>query len=268
MSDKDISIIVTGRNDNYDGNFDERLGIALFRNIQNLPEAEFIFVEWNPIMDCELSCHKLQKLFGNRIKYYVVHPRFHSTYCTIDGFLEYPPKNVGIRRATREFVICTNSDVIFGPVLVSSLKKELSRRVIYRATRVDIDPNYLQVEFPLNPNKILGESKTPTDAAGDFLLVDKETWIRFTGYCEEFPEQRLHKDAFMVYLLMQARLPFRYIGNMTHWRHLSSWSNGYNRGKVGDTRWDFTRCGYIKNKETWGLYGVEEIEKDGVTWLI
>ena len=38
-----LSFIVTGRNDNYDQNFNERLTIALRRNIKSLPDAEFIF---------------------------------------------------------------------------------------------------------------------------------------------------------------------------------------------------------------------------------
>jgi hypothetical protein len=264
-----LSIIVPGRNDNYDGNFNERLTIALRRNIKCLPEAEFIFVEWNPYLDRPLTCSKLKRTFGRRIKYYVVHPKYHKYYCNIDGFLEYPPKNVGIRKAAGDFIVCTNSDVIFCPNLVNSMNMYLEKNILYRATRIDIRPDYLNVSFPLHPKYKLGENQGDTNAAGDFLLMHRDMWFNATGYCEEFPWQRLHKDAQIVHLLADRRgYEIRHIGSMTHWRHASSWSNNKQRGKVGDTLWDIRKCEYEKNKDTWGLTFSEEVEKDGITWLM
>jgi len=263
-----LSIIVTGRNDNYDGNFNDRLAMSLTRNIQSLPDAEFIFVEWNPYLDRPLTSEGLKKIFNDRVKYYVVHPKYHDRYCTIDGFLEYPAKNVGIRRSQGDFVASINSDIIFAPDLVENMLKELKEKVIYRSTRIDIRPDYLRVHFPLNRKFILGENYGPTNAAGDFLLMDRKSWLDCTGYCEEFPEQRLHKDALIVHLLMTSwRYPVENIGAMTHWRHPSSWSNGFCRSKVGDPKWDYTKTGYRTNKDTWGLTFANEVERDGIIWL-
>lgn len=264
-----LSIVVTGRNDNYDGNFDERLAIALFHNIQSLPQAQFIFIEWNPILDKPLVCEKLKKLFGNRIDYYVVDPKYHEQYCTCDWFIEYPAKNIGIRKSTKEYILCTNSDIIFSPDMVNNLRNQpLARNTIYRATRVDIPMGNTSVKFPLKPEDKLGVNKGPMNAAGDFLLLHRDTWHQLTGYCEEFPQQRLHKDAFAIHILMNKfKFPVVDLGMITHWRHPSSWSNSHQRPRVGDPRWDFNRCGFQKNKDTWGLTFTRETEIEGIKWL-
>ncbi len=264
-----LSFVISGRNDNYDGNFDERLINALHKNIESLPHAEFIFVEWNPYTDRTLVSEKLREEFGDLVKSYVVHPDHHKYYCSIDGFLEYPAKNVGVRKAAGEFIGCINSDIIFCPDLVESLNKTLKSNTLYRATRIDIKNNYLDVKFPLPKDKILEENYGAMNAAGDFLLMHKTLWNQSTGYCEEFPWQRLHKDAYIVWLLSNVRnYAIENIGAMTHWRHPSSWSNGKCRAKVGDVQWDFKLCDYKVNKKTWGLDFTEEVDKNGITWLV
>jgi len=264
-----LSFVVSGRNDNYDGNFDERLTIALEHNIESLPTAEFIFVEWNPYLDRPLTSEKLRDHFGDKIRYFVVHPKYHKYYCSIDEFLEYPAKNVGVKRAKGEFIGCINSDIIFCPDLVESLGNKLAPNILYRATRIDIRHDYLRVVFPFHSKYILEKNYGYMNAAGDFLLMHKCLWHAATGYCEEYPWQRLHKDAYIVYLLSDIKkFKVKNIGSMTHWRHPSSWSNGKCRAKVGDVNWDFTLCDFRVNKKTWGLSFAREIDKDGITWLM
>jgi hypothetical protein len=263
-----LSVIVTGRNDNYDGDFDERLCIALSQNIKSLPDAEFIFVEWNSYTDRPLVCSRLKKIFSTRVKYYAVDPKYHDKYCTIDGFLEYPPKNVGIRRASGDFIISTNSDVVFCPDLVDNLKKaDLDKKAIYRASRIDIPITCRYVTFPLSPELVLEEFSGPTNACGDFLMLSRDVWHKSTGYCEEFPAQRLHKDSEMVCRLVDQGRDIVYVGAVTHWRHKSSWVNGFTQ-ICGDVNWDYRKTGFTKNVDTWGLTYTREIERDGITWLV
>jgi len=269
MTEK-ISIVITGRNDNYDGDFDERLALSLSFNMKSLPEAEFIFVEWNPYLDRELTSHKLMKVFGDRLKCYVVHPKYHDQYYKNDGFLEYPAKNVGIRKSTGDFILCTNSDVVYAPETVLKMKSFLKKKVIYRAERIDIRADYKRVHFPINPKFILEYNKGVTNACGDFLMLDRDTWNEITGYCEEFPCQRLHKDSLIVHqLLEEFKMPVEYLGFITHWRHKSSWSNGFVPcHRLGDEHWDWKKSGYVRNKPTWGLTFAKEEVIDGLTWLI
>lgn len=264
-----ISIVVTGRNDDYDGNFDERLTIAMSKNMKVLPDAEFIFVEWNPVPGKTLTCQKLQKIFRDKVRYFAVHPKYHCRYCTIDGFLEYPAKNVGVREAKGEYILCTNSDVIISPDVAQKMKEPLNPGTIYRATRVDIDPNYLDVQFPINNKYRLETNHGLTNAGGDFLFMHKDMWYMSTGYCEEFPHQRIHKDAFLIHILANdLRYPWLDLGEITHWRHPSSWSQLFaNRPGIGDPNWDFRKSGYQKNKDTWGLTFANRCLRGGITWL-
>jgi glycosyltransferase involved in cell wall biosynthesis len=264
-----LSVVVTGRNDNYDGNFDERIAIALGKNMASLPGVEFIYVEWNPLSDRKPLAAQLKKMYP-KLRCFVVHPKFHERYCTIDGFLEYPAKNVGIRRASGDYVLSTNSDIIFSPEVCDKLRfSDLDKNTVYRATRVDIPMTNLDVNFPLKEQDILEVQKGITNACGDFLMLHKKTWSMLTGYCEDFPGQRLHKDSFALYILVNIfRLPWRNFGQITHWRHPSSWSSKNIRPRLGDIYWDYTNCGYKKNRSTWGLTYTKELKKDGLTWLV
>lgn len=262
---ENLSFVITGRNDNYDGNFDERLIVALAKNIAALPQAEFIFVEWNPIPNRPLTCENIRKIFGDRIRYYVGHPDFHNHYCTIDGFLEYPPKNIGIRKASESFVACMNSDIIFCPDLIENLKGPLNKDVIYRANRVDIKLEYLDVNFPLDSQYILQIHEGVTNASGDFLMMSKDMWTNSTGYMEILPQQRLHKDSEILWRLRNS--PVQFLGHMTHWRHPSSWATSFNRPRVGDPNWNF-KTDFTRNADNWGLSHAIEEDRDGIIWLV
>lgn len=265
-----ISIVVTGRNDGYDGNFGQRLITALSRNTRSLPDADFIFVEWNPYLDRPLLSDKIRRLFGGRVRCYIVHPKYHDRYCTIDGFLEYPAKNVGVRHAKGDYVLSTNSDVIFSPEVVEKMSNSsLKKDVVYRASRMDIQPEYLNVTFPVPPDKILDVNGGLYNASGDFVFMHKDLWFRSTGYCEEFPNQRIHKDSFFMYLMVEIEgYLWEDLGTITHWRHPSSWSSlSIKRPKVGDVYWDFKRSGFLRNKETWGLSFARERDRKGIIWL-
>jgi GDP-D-mannose 3',5'-epimerase len=265
-----LTVLTTGRNDNYDGNFNERLIIAMSQNMSRLNEAVFFFVEWNPIPNKRLVCEDLQIAFGNKIKYYVVHPDFHSTYCTFDAFNEYPAKNIAIRRTDTEFILSINSDVIISPEVAVKLRGPLTRNKIYRAIRVDIQPDYLQVKFPLLNKYIVGQNEGFTNACGDFLMMDRDSWHKSTGYMETLPNQRLHKDSELVCRLSdREKMPIEFLGNITHWRHKSSWSNcNQDRPKVGDINWDYRKTSFIKNEANWGLNQAKEENRNGIIWLV
>jgi hypothetical protein len=201
----------------------------------------------------------------------LVHPKFHDRYCTIDGFLEYPPKNVGIRRAFGDYILSTNSDVVLSPeVCEKMLHGDLDREKVYRASRMDIEMSYTDVKFPVPDQYCLEVNHGLTNASGDFLFMHKDMWGLVTGYCEEFPAQRLHKDSLILHQLVTLEgYEWEDMGIITHWRHPSSWSSKYiDRGKVGDIHWDITTCGYKRNKPTWGLTFAREQERNGVTWLV
>src|SRR5262245_59191176 len=82
-----LTIVLTGRNDNFGGNFNERLFTALAYNHRLLTEAhvdyDVVFVEWSPVPDRVLlsdllRCHVPE--LANRLTTYEVDRRYHDAF--------------------------------------------------------------------------------------------------------------------------------------------------------------------------------------------
>jgi hypothetical protein len=142
-----LSIVVAGRNDNYGGDFlsrVQRFVKVLWGFLKSRPlEVEFILVEWNPPIDREGFSHALHwpPLPGRLIARVIQVPnRIHQQLPNSERILlfEYFAKNVGIRRATGEFILVTNPDVLFTEELMAYLaSKELHQSRFYRIDRYD-----------------------------------------------------------------------------------------------------------------------------------
>lgn len=269
MKNPKLSVVLTGRNDDYDGNFNERLLIATRRNLKALPQAEFVFVEWNPIPSKKLVSQLLREEFGDRVQCFVVDKSFRALGGKQE-FAEFPAKNVGIRRARGEFILVTNSDIVFSPEVVKALNGRLSRKICYRALRIDIPGNYFDVRFPIRRNRVLGiNDVSPTDAAGDFMLLHRDIWFEATGFCEGFPDQRIHKDALMVEaILNQFALPIKVLGTISHWRHPSSHAANPKKNFIGDINWDYRWFAFRRNDRNWGLNNQTERTRAGIRWIV
>ena len=142
-----LSIVIAARNDNYGGNFLERLQTFLNVLIPMASEysmrAELIVVEWNPPKDKP----RLSKVLewpprGSKLSLRVievpsgVHARMPNSE-KLPMFDCYA-KNVGIRRAKGSHILVTNPDVLFSEALIAHLSAgELSRDRFYRIDRYD-----------------------------------------------------------------------------------------------------------------------------------
>lgn len=154
MSDVDpknqpkVSFVVAARNDDYGGNFLHRMQVFVdsLLTLMNRYDfnAELVIVEWNPpegkksLADA-LTWDNLGR--DDRVRIIEVSPALHSKFNNSDRIpmLEYVAKNVGIRRATGEFVLVTNADVVFNQELISYLASEpLSPDCFYRIDRYDV----------------------------------------------------------------------------------------------------------------------------------
>ena len=120
-----VSLVLTGRNDGYGGDFIARFFRSLRFNHQQLTERgiahELVFVEWAPPSErtpdprSDLRCDPGARC-GGRVpgmswtrvtrKLLSLNPRLE--------YLEFPAKNVGVRRARGRFVLTSNCDVYFG----------------------------------------------------------------------------------------------------------------------------------------------------------
>jgi hypothetical protein len=143
-----LSIIATSRNDNHGGDLNERTS-AFMRSVYyqakkwNLP-VELIIVEWNPPAGKPLLSEVLPKPEPGTpvsLRYIIVPAELHNKYIHSAYIPLYQmiAKNVGIRRATGEYILCTNVDIIFSNECFKIIsEKKLKEGQYYRVGRCDV----------------------------------------------------------------------------------------------------------------------------------
>ena len=155
----------------------------------NFP-VELIIVEWNPPEGKPLLKDVLPKPDSDspvELRIIVVPNDIHETYRFSDSLPLYQmiAKNVGIRRAKGEFVLCTNIDILFSDRNFELLaNRELQKGKFYRANRCDVPATVLsekthdeQIKFA-NRNIIrrLGSSTGHEAISGPEFLY-KYSWL-------------------------------------------------------------------------------------------
>jgi hypothetical protein len=141
-----LSVVVCGRNDDYGRDYLKRLqtfvsGLDHFSATYGL-SCQIVFVEWNP----PANRPRIQSVvnWGRHLGVKVITVPGHvDARLPVNkgnsGLHEFVAKNVGVRRADGEYVLCCTSDLIFSPELVEHLaRRELSADVVYRATRINV----------------------------------------------------------------------------------------------------------------------------------
>ncbi len=151
-----LSIVVTTRNDNHGGDLLLRTtcfvnGLLEQARKFQLP-TELIVVEWNPPAGKPLLHEILPKPAQDdflQIRYLVVPPELHNRFRHAQTIPLYQmiAKNVGIRRAKGEFVLCTNIDILFSDACFARLaQRNLQKGMFYRANRCDVPKEVMDVE--------------------------------------------------------------------------------------------------------------------------
>ena len=147
-----ITMAITGRNDNHSGDVIQRTQNNL-NNIASYADrykiaVEVIIVEWNPEPERKPLANVLvlpNTTSGQYISIRVitVPPPLHDVYVPPPIHLpvqQYAGKNVAVRRARGEFVLCWNADMLLNGAFFDFLKtKSLRKGVYYRVDRIDFD---------------------------------------------------------------------------------------------------------------------------------
>ena len=288
-----VSIVVTGRNDNYGGDFNERLFTALRFNYERLTErgveCEVIFVEWNPIPDrptlSELLAREFPDLTAQALRPFVVAPEYHEPFTQNPqlGYLEFVAKNVGIRRASSPFVLVTNSDVFMGREVVDAIATgNIAPGTIYRAARYDLkmgaDRSHLAWDALEDPaNHVRRPVLQPplfTGGSGDFMLADRDTFHSLRGYSEVYRVARAGVDVNFLVKAHGAGVPITDIGGpVFHFNHVGSFriSKGRPDEDRSNTTWGQRwHCHDVvyNNPDGWGLADAPARQlSNGVTYL-
>lgn len=142
-----LSVVLVGRNDNYGGNFSERLQAcvnALAREISRLDApAEVIFVNYNPLPEPAVRDFINWPAGSGNVSFQVLNvpEQLHRHLLGENPdrnlpMLEFPAKNIGIRRAGGEFILSMNADIILPSGFASHLRN-MRHDCYYRADRYD-----------------------------------------------------------------------------------------------------------------------------------
>ncbi|MDZ4844504.1 MAG: hypothetical protein SH857_03030 [Chitinophagales bacterium] len=145
-----VSFVIAGRNDDYGGDFNDRLSNSVNQLSYLLEKyqvpSEYIVVNYNPIAEKKslfdaINWRQHRKYL--RIRIIDVSPEVHRANENPQlrkplPFYEYVAKNAGIRRAKGEYICAANPDIIFDPGIVEFLAtQKLNKAHFYRTDRCD-----------------------------------------------------------------------------------------------------------------------------------
>ena len=289
-----LSIVLTGRNDGYGGDFNERFLRTLGFNHAQLATRgiahEYVFVEWAPPADTpslrELVREALPDLPGDVLRWYAVDRRYQEAL-SLDPhlrYLEFVAKNVGIRRARGAYILATNCDIYLGRHVLGVLERgALEPRLIYRAPRYDLklalDQTHLDWNVLEDPRNLDGPErrlKPPfmPGGTGDFLLADRDTFHELRGFNEIYRLVRAGIDRNFVVKALSSGLSLTDIGGPVYHvshvgsyraRHLSAHANAASTS--AKERWHANGVSY-DNPEGWGLGDAPERAVGERCWVL
>jgi hypothetical protein len=265
-----IAAVTVGRNDDYMPDFYQRLQSTIEWNTRQLSLKEYIFVEWNPPAGRKLLSFDLVKQF-NHVRAYVVPPEAHYALSKNPNIslMEYHAKNVGIYRATSDWIIATNADAAFGlDTVFSTLYVWPRPDVIMTAQRVEIDwrgPGHMNIKY----SDCLRYKKLGTYiqlGSGEFLLASKELWRAARGYDESLVKHRLGCDYRGVAQMLALGAVIYKAGVVLHFTHPTSFSEQIQPHHGEQAQWI---CGLpYKNSEDWGMGNAREVQLAERVWRL
>jgi hypothetical protein len=287
-----LTLIFTGRNDDFGGDFNGRFFRALRFNSEKLTQAgvphEFVFVEWRPIRGkpylATLLGDEFYELGPSQLRSYVVDPAYHPALSLNPRlqFQEFIAKNVGIRRALGQFVLTTNTDIYLSRGVIDRLAAQaLEPGVLHRAARHDLkshcDMSWIDWDLLEDERNcdIVNAIRPPlfTNASGDFLLLDRETCHRLRGFNEVYRVAKIHIDSnFCVKAhalgvrLVDIGAPVYHVGRGTLHAQIGSYRDQPWEAPWGDIRWKSDVI-YV-NSPDWGLGAARETPLDARTRYI
>lgn len=271
-----VSIVVTGRNDGYGGDFNSRFARALRFNHEQLTAAgvahDVVLVEWAPPADRPLLIDAITAIYPAAAEpwcsTWLVDPRYHQAYSLNPrlAYMEYVAKNVGIRRAAGRFVLATNTDIYLGRSIIDTLSRgAMETGVIYRATRTDVKlgADESHVDWTLLEdarNHVTHKQIRPPlyqGGTGDFVLLDRDSFHALRGFNEVYRLVRLGVD--VNFLVKAYGCGYRIAdigGPVYHTNHVGSYRISKSSASDADVRWGNRWHWHhvvYENPETWGV---------------
>jgi hypothetical protein len=193
------TVILTSRNDNYGGNLHKRTTMALTSLIEH--HDEVIFVDWKTNNgEGVISNIKHNLPHTGKLKYIQVPKELlKEKYPHIADYtiIESIGRNIGIRRASNDYIISTNIDIVTTPLDDSILNEN----TFYTVPRRDVDESFhlsfndyqsLYNSLWENRDGYRAKERFETDddkwslinCCGDYQIGHKNVWNQMKGFEE------------------------------------------------------------------------------------
>lgn len=215
MMENDIAIVVPTRIDDYGMNASGRFFRMLVNTSRSFPRAEILVIDWGSDQEgIEEMTRFVTKWSLSNVQIILVDQTTTNRY---PFFMEYVAKNVGIRRATRKYVLTINQDALFTKETADMLRfGNLNDFVFYRMKRVEagefqrrevISSSICSQKCSKDVRKIEITPhthyktcrKTHNSNPGDFIMTTKDNWMRVGGFQESTNKSEIGIDVIMAY---------------------------------------------------------------------
>lgn len=273
-----ISAVIVSRDDNYGGNLHHRATLCL-KNMVDFYD-EVIYVDWKPFNNVSLFDRIKHNLpTSGKIKHIRVEKEDINLYipeCINHSIIETIGRNVGIRRATGDWIVSTNIDVICDRPDVNNYSKDCfyvgRRRDVpehhhLKVTDMNVFRNELSnSNYPKKPYSVIdGKAVWDKDdiwslvvCCGDFQIAHKDLWYSIKGF-EESMTGRLAADGTV---MKKANILGFKTGvddkiNVFHLDHNSSVNREPNEIlPMNNVRTQYIEWNTPTNKDDWGMSNI------------
>ena len=283
-----LSAVVVTRNDNYGGDLNDRATYCLNSLIDTFDEV--ILIDWNSPNNRPLlwDIDKNIKFRGN-LKHIVITPEVASMLTNEDPHAqvccETLGRNIGIRRATGDYIVSTNIDVIAPrrDQLEKTINNDLNTSTFYTISRRHIEwkdiegfhggerkyddweelRNHLienSEERKYEEKVVDGDDYSIVNCCGDFQLAHRDIWDEIRGFEEELiyvlysdinVQKKVVKHGFELKAIYSPALFHIY-----HGKGGGGFLDGINR-KTNDPYRAIMGQEKTENADTWGFEPVE-----------
>ena len=280
-----ISAVIVSRNDNYGGHLNERAIYAINSAIHTYDEV--FYIDWNSESHSLIYDIEDQLQLKGNLKHIVIPPSIASQLTNYDPqaqkCCEVLARNIGIRRATGDYIVSTNIDIIQPKREdILNLINEKGEDSFTTVSRREVEWDYIK-EFQggdynfanwsafrddayktsVPRNKL--ESTTPGDeysiinCCGDFQLASRKVWDAIKGFEEDliyplYADTNVQKKAKIkgFNLTGQFSPPLFHINHGSKGWGGGGFAEGINK-KANDLQRAITDQLESRNSDTWGF---------------
>jgi len=281
-----LSAVVVSRNDNYGGNLADRATYCLNSLIDTFDEV--FYIDWNSPTHSLLYDIEDRLIKKGNLKHIVIPPDVASMLTNNDPqaqvCCETLARNIGIRRATGDYIVSTNIDVI--APRRDHLEKainELDKNTFYTISRRHVEwkdieefhggerkfSDWKELRDHLIENSeerkydekvVEGDDYSIINCCGDFQLAHRNIWHEIRGFEEEliyvlYSDTNVQKKAIMHGFELKA-IYSPALFHIFHGKGGGGFLDGINR-KVNDMYRAVTAQEKTENADTWGFEPIE-----------